>query len=375
MRRMLMWYFLQNKRLFKKYSFILILCLVPILIGAIRLGTREESGMLKIALCVSDPQDELATGIVREIKESDALVQYLDCPTEEKAIELLRSYEVDAAWIFPSTLREDLENNAHQKVVNPVVRVLEREDTIMLTMSREILCKSIYPYFSYASYVDFVRNDIGLEEVSDAELQEAYNRTMVEGSLFRMEYLDGQKEETTTNYLLAPLRGILAIWLVLCGFAASMYYIQDEKEGIFSRIPIRQRFVLSFVLHGVLLTDAIIVLLIACKLSGVFTSLHAELLSAILFAGCTLVFCNLLRMICKTLERLGCCIPIILSGMLVLCPVFLNVHKFKAIQYLLPPYYYLKSIHSTYYLYGMVIYILVVGTLCILIHYRQNKDN
>ena len=307
------------------------------------------------------------------MKERDALLQYVDCETEEEAKELLCNYEVDAVWVFPENLQKNLQKVAHNKMIEPVVKVIEREDTILLIMSREILCKSLYPFYAYVSYKDFVINDIGLAEVSEEEFQKEYNRTLVEGNLFQMEYLDGQIEEES-NYLLAPIRGILALWLVLCGFAASMYFMQDEKEGVFSRIPVKKKLGLSFVLQAVLLTDAVVVLLIACKMADVFTVLHRELLSAILFVGCIMVFCNLLRLLCQTLERLGSCIPIMLMGMLVLCPVFLDVKKFRVIQYLLPPYYYLKSIHSTFYLYGMTIYIIVVGIMCVWIYRWQNKE-
>ena len=372
MRRLVMWYFLQNKRLFKKYSFIIILCMVPVLVGAIRMVAQEDSGVLRIVLCACDSQDEFSKGIIEDLKERDSLLHYIECDTEEQARELLSNYEADAAWIFPENLQENLQDVAHNKMIEPVVKVIEREDTVMLIMSREILCKSLYPFYTYASYKDFVINDIGLTEVSEEELQNEYNRTMVQGNLFQMEYLDGQVEEES-NYLLAPIRGILALWLVLCGFAASMYYIQDEKDGVFSCIPIKKRLPMSFVMQAVLLTDAIVVLLVACKIVGVFTAFHIEVINGLLFVGCTMVFCNLVRILCRTMERLGSCIPIMLVAMLVLSPVFLDVKKFRVIQYLLPSYYYLKSIHSVFYTYGMVVYIAVVGVLCVVIYRRKSN--
>ena len=127
-------------------------------------------------------------------------------------------------------------------------------------------------------------------------------------------------------------------------------------------------------MHAVILSDAAIVLLIALKLAGVFTSWQRELVGILLFAGCTLVFCNLIRLLCRSPERLGACIPILLMGMLAMCPVFINSRSFGVLPYLLPPYYYLKSIHSTYYLYGMVIYIGVIFILCVLIFLWRNRN-
>lgn len=372
MMRFVVWLYLLNKRLLKKPSFVLILALVPLLIGAMYLGAKEDSGVLKIALCMNNPEDEISVEIVNGLQDSNSIIQYVRCDDEEKAREWLTSYEIDAVWVFPKNLKQELENAAHKKRIDAVVTVVEREDTVSLIVSREILCKTLYPFFSYYSYEDFIRDDMGMKEISAEELREAYNRTLVEGCLFKMEYPDGQQVEEA-NYLLAPIRGVLAVWLVLCGFAASMYFIQDEQKGVFSKVPINNRLAISVVSHVVLLIDAALVLLIGCKMAGVFTQWTGEVLSVILFAGCILVFCNFIRLLCGTMERLGICIPILLMIMLVLCPVFLDFKKFRIIQYLLPPYYYLKSIHSVYYVYGMIIYFVIMGIACVLLSKWQNR--
>lgn len=370
MRRIAVWYILLNKRLFKKWSFLLILCIVPLLVAGMRLASQQESGIATIALCMRNPADELSAGIVEQLQADRDVLRYVVCETEEAARGLVESFEADAAWIFPEDLTGSIQAAALRKRVKPVVTVVEREDNVPLTFSREILCSALYPAFSYAVYEDFVRDDLGLE-VDAEELLQAYERTLVEGSLFQIEYFDGQVVEDS-NYLLAPLRGILALWLVLCGFAASMYYIQDEQRGTFSWMPVRHRLWMAFGFHAVLLSDAVVVLLIACRLAGIFTIWYKEVVNAVLFMGCAMVFCNLVRLICGTLERLGSCIPILLMGMAVVCSVFINVDRFKLLQYLLPPFYYLRATHSTYHIYLMAAYICAVSAMCVLVSGCKN---
>lgn len=364
MRRLVVWYILLNKRLFKKYSFLFILCMIPLLVGAVRLMAQEESGIVSIALCPNCSDDELVYTIIGQLLDDNGVLRYEVCDTEEEARKKVEKYEADAAWIFPQNLTECLRETAADKYIQPVIEVVEREDTIPLIFSREILSGVLYQYFSYEVYVDFVRDDMGLE-IGDAELREVYESKQVEGNMFRLEYMDGQSDEEN-SYLVTPLRGMLALWLVLCGFAASMYFIQDEQRGHFSWVPMRHRLWVAFGFHGVLLSDAAIVLLVSCKLAGVFTLLPSELLCVLLFSGCTLVFCNFIRILCGTPERLGSCIPILLAVMVVLSSVFVNIKNWKPVQYLLPPYYYLKSIHSVRYLYGMLIYLGIGFVLCVL---------
>lgn len=368
-------YFLLNKRLFKKISFLMILCLVPVLVIGIRIAAKEESGIVKIVLCMQNPKEELSAEILEKLLKKDSVFRYSVCETPSQAREMVINYEADAAWIFPENLKEELEKTAFTKKIKPIVTVVEREDNVSLMFTREVLCNTLYPSFSYAVYKSFVRNDLGIDEIQadDAQLLEAYNQNLIEGSFFQMEYPDGQADEKI-DYLLAPVRGLLGIWLALCGFAASLYYMQDEQRGTFSKIPARGRLWMAFYSHAVLLSDAVVILLLGCALAGVFTVWHIEILSAVLFACCTVVFCNLLRMICRTPAFLGSCIPIALLGMLVICPVFIGINSWKGLRYLLPLYYYLNSIHNPYYLNAMAVYAAVVTGLCILLHWWQNRN-
>lgn len=375
MRRKVNWFFLINKRLFKKYSFILMLCLVPFLVWGMRLAAQKESGIVRIALCMRNPEDRLSAEIVEHLINEDSILRYVVCETEESAREMVTGYEADAAWIFPENLLQSLQETTSGKVIGPMVTVVEREDSVPLVFSREILCSAIFPYYTYEVYRDFIRDDLEIdkEEVSDAELREAYNRTLPDDSFFQLVYLDGQAAEEQ-NYLLAPIRGILALWLVLCGFAASMYYIQDEQSGTFDRIPVKRRLWISFGMQGVLLADAVVILLIACRLAGIFTVWQREAVSAVMLACCTMVFCSLARLLCRTMERLGGCIPILLLGMLILCPVFVEIKGWNAVKHLLPLYYYLKSVHSVYYLYEMALYVVVFAALCYLAARWQDRS-
>lgn len=367
-------FWLLNKRLFKTYSFLVILCLVPVLVAGVRLGTRENSGIAKILLYLPNPEDELSFQIASGLMEDNGVLYYELCDSEEVARKAVESFQADALWIFPRDMRKTLADAAVSGLrrEDGTVAVVQREDDVRMLFTRQILCAQLYPVFSYEMYVDFVRNECGLPDVTEEELREAYNATLVEGSLFRMEYLDGGPVEDS-NYLLAPVRGILALWLVLCGFAGAMYYMQDEQRGVFSRLPISRRLSWAFGVQGVLLFDAIVIMLAALKIAGVFTTWSREIPAAVLLGSSVLVFCNLIRLLCRRPERLGSCIPLMLTGMLILCPVFLDISGLRPIQYLLPPYYYLKSIHTTFYLWGMVCYTIVLAFVCILLYHRQSR--
>ncbi|MCM1186004.1 MAG: hypothetical protein NC251_05645 [Lachnoclostridium sp.] len=368
-------YFLLNKRLFKKLSFIMILFMVPVLVAGIRIAAKGESGIVKIVLCMQNPEEELSAEILGKLMKKDSVFRYSICGTPSEAREMVANYEADAAWLFPENLEEELQKAAFAGHIKPVVTVVEREDNASLMLTREVLCNTLYPAFSYAVYENFVRSDLNISETQadDTQLLEVYHQNLIKGSFFQMEYPDGQADEGI-DYLLAPVRGILGVWLALCGFTASLYYMQDEQRGTFSKISARNRLWMAFYSHGVLLSDAVVILLLGCGLAGVFTVWHREIFSAVLFACCTVAFSNLLRLICRTPALLGSCIPVALLGMLVMCPVFIGINSWKALRYLFPLYYYLNSIHNPYYLKAMVIYAAAATVLCILLHWWQTRE-
>lgn len=363
---------LLNKRLFKKYSFWMIMCLVPVLVAGMRLALREESGVAGIAIYQGNPRDDSTAEVIRQLTEEKTLLRYVFCETQEEARALVVGGRVNAALIFPRDLQAAIEQAAAGKRVEPVVTVVEREDSVTLVLVREILSSVLYPYYSYEVYKDFVRGNCGLGELGDGELLKSYNETKMENGLFRIVLLDGTVWEDK-GYLLAPVRGMLALWLVLCGLASSLYFMQDELEGTFDRVPLRRRLWTAFGMQAVLLCDGAVILLQALKIGGLFTSWPVEVFSLVLFSCCIAAMSVLLRLLCRIPERLGCAIPILLLAMITFSPVFISVTGWRAVKLLLPSYYYLQSIHDSRYLCGMVIYAVTAAGICVLLDGWRSK--
>jgi hypothetical protein len=350
---------LLQKRLLKKGGFLLMLCLAPLLAAGVGRLSTEPAGIATIALYL--PEGDASAQEISERLLDSGILRYLPCGDEEEARTQVETGEADAAWIFPEDLSERLEELGDKRRVRPVVTVVERKDSVPLILGREILSSAIYPSFSYQVYAGYVRDELGLEEMTDEELRRVYDSVAVEGSLFQMMYPDetpGNAEDFT--YVQAPLRGILAVWFTFVGLAAALWFMQDEERGVYGRVPATKHLWASYIAGAAFLLDAVVVLLLSCKLAGVFTDWKKEVMSCAVFAVCVLAFANLLRMLCRTPRRLGMTFLPLLAAMLALCPIFLNLPYFKAGKLLLPPWYYLQSVHNTRYIYEMAIYTVIL---------------
>lgn len=343
-RRVVLYYILLSKRFLKKLSFILLLCAVPVLSLCLRNASRENSGMLKVALCMEDPEDETVRALVEELTHADSVLKCFPVETEGTARKMVESGEADAAWIFQEGFTGRIEEMIADGMrgEGPIL-VVEQEDNVVLQLARIKLFGALYPSLSYALFRDFVHSDLGID-VPEEELRSYYEMYGEERDLFRFAHSGAEERSVEeANYVTAPLRGMLAILILVCGLAADMFFLQDGAAGVLDAFSLRTRRRYAYVYQLAAMAPAAAAVLIALFLLGDFGGAAGELLWMALYLADCMVFCNLVRILSGTAGRLGAGIPILTLGMLVICPVFFNLRQLRAVQCLLPPYHYLSA--------------------------------
>jgi len=350
-----------NKRLLKKISFLIILCSIPLLVLGVNLMAKQESGILRVILCQEDA-DDLSEKIVSQLLDMKSALSFVEVETEEEAIRLVQANKADAAWIFPEDFEGVMKTYFQEGIWDePLIRVVEKEDNVMLHLSREVLFGGLYSSITYTVYEQFVRTEVlDGTEVSDEELWESYQKTNMEENMFVFSYLDGETADMGTSYMLYPVRGLLALVIVLCGLALGLYFMQDEQNGIFIRLPLN-RTVLGSVLYQMPgLVDVGLVVLLALFFSGLAIGMLTELGLMFVYLWMVAGFSDLVRRLCKKQVRLGALIPMLVLVMLAVTPIFMGAPNMKWLQLLLPPYYYINALHSNAYRIGMLVYVAVI---------------
>lgn len=360
MKRIAKWFLLLNKRLYKKLSFILILLLIPVLVFSYSNVAREDSGVMTIALAQVG-EDAMATGVINDLLEEGSLIRFLDCATPQEAKDLVAEGEADAAWIFPQDMEEKVYRfvaNATRK--NAFIQVIERESTVPVILAREKLSGAMYANCSRAMFISFIRSNVPeLSNKTDEELEKHYEAISVDGDFFQfalMESSQASQAPQEANYLLTPVRGLLAVVTVLSGLATAMYYIHDEKAGTFSWIPEGRKGWVEFGCQMICVLNVSAVILLALGLSGLAASMGREVLMLLLYAICTALFCMTVRRLCGKLAVLGTVLPLLVVVMIVICPIFFDLGMLRIWQYFFPPTYYINAQNSDYYLILMGVY-------------------
>lgn len=364
MKNMGKWFLLLNKRLYKKVTFLLILVLIPVLVMGYGAVAREESGVLTVALAC-EGEDPTATQIMQELKDGSNLIRFVICDDPETARAMVNGQRADAAWIFEDELEEAIYRFALDPArKNAFVQIIEGESTIPLKLVREKLSGVLFARTSRAYYLDYLRQNVPeVKDATDEELLRYYDDFASEAKFFEFAYLDGEIREEdaqSASYLLSPVRGLLAVVIVLGGLAAAMYYIQDEKLGTFSLVAQNRKAPVEFGCQMIAVVNVSAVALIALAFSGLTVSLGRELVLFLLYTVSTALFCMTVRRICGSVGALGTLLPLLVVVMLVVCPVFFDLGALRTVQYLFPPTYYIHAAHSDYYLSLQVVYTAVL---------------
>lgn len=354
--------FLLNKRLCKKKSFLALWLMLPLLTVGMQWISGQESGVLHILLYTQKPSDAWSEQIVNELVQMNSVILFERTEQLEQAYEQVQVGKADAIWIF-SDMQEKVEavfqtGERREALVN----IIEQTDTVALHLAREKLYGVLYPYLSYELFSTFIEDTFTLiEPIAEEEMRSFYEESTVEENLFRVAYSAyNQDTKQESSYLVMPLRGILAVFLFLCGAACTMYNKQDREGGMYLQLSETRKFWLEVGSYMMMLWCAGFFVIVTFWFLGIFTSWQQELLTMLLYGIIIAGICYLLRRCLKTTTAIGVSLPIFAVLFLVCSPVFLHSNQFRMLQNILPVTHYIQAVHEPALLVSMLWYAVII---------------
>ena len=369
------WLLMLNKRLYKKAAFVTIMLFIPLCVFALGIAAEQQSGFVSIVLAREDNADPVSTELVNSFMSEKSLVRFTLAASPAEAVSEVKSGGADAAWIFPTDMKSEIEKYAATgSNKKPFIKVIEREENVFLRLTREKLSASLFGYSAKVRYIDFARTNIPDIDLTDAELIDYFDNVSVSEELFTIGSVgDFDTDGQGANYLVAPIRGILAILIMLCGMAATIFYMQDERSGTFALVKSKNRIYVSAACVMIAVMNIAAVTLLALFLSGIATAFLNELVSLILYALCCTAFCLLLMQIFRNLRLFAATIPLFVIAAGVFCPVFFDLRQTAIIGHLLPPTYYINAAYSNSYKLYMLLYLTALTALIIAFQWAKGK--
>ncbi len=348
--------FLTNKRLFRTYSFLVLLLMIPLTAVSLSFISTADKGVVTIAVSAKDGEESSQKGtdpavgdVLKRLKEHTSIIRFLEKQSAEEAIRAAARGQADAAWVFSPDYNAALALSAEGRP-QIIAEVYTKEDTVFMRLAREKLFAAVYPDLSRRIFRSFIAGTMG--EIPDDDFLKYYSLEASEKSLVRFSFTDSvfQPEAAVRgDYLLFPVRGLLSVLIFAAGIAAAVFYAQDEKNGCFTWLSGtgKHSMLLCYTGSAVFWTGAFS--LLALKLTGTSVSALYELLLMLLYGVSVTALCGILLKILRKAEYLTILLPAAILLILALCPVFLNFRTFRVFSRLLPAFHYLHAVGSAGY--------------------------
>ena len=365
-RNALVWSWLLTKRLYKKPSFIAILILIPLIIAGYGLVAQSESGMMTIAVCCEDSSDSFVTELRDELVNSSSVIRFISDIDQQEATQMVYDGVIDAVWVIHSGLYDRIMDYVSDSYTNQgFVTVIIREQTVPLMLANEKLSAKLFVTTARLCFLNYFRDNASeFDDQTDEKILAYFDDVQIDESLFSFSYVDEVDGNVDSlNYLMLPVRGLLAILVLVSGFSSSMYYILDERDGLFSRIALQQRHYAEFLAHIICVGNVTVFVLLSLFVSGWFVGFLKEIIVGIVYVLCCTSFCRLLRLICKTTTVLSTAMSVLTIIMLIVCPVFISAPEFRLVSLAFPPTYFIHAAYNWSYVLYMALFSLVLLSL------------
>lgn len=360
------WFLILSKRLYKNKIFLFFLILIPLFTLFIGFISKEDSGFLNIGI-VLERENAFSKEILANLKDSTNLIYFSEYEDKSEGLELLQAGKLKALWIFSSEAEEIIKNySAKEGIKEPIVQVIEREDNVLLNLSREKLAATIFKTYAPYIYLDFVNTELPmLKNLSREEKLSYFEIFPKENPLFKMTtFENGDTTEKMTNYLLSPLRGFFSILIVVCGLCVVLLLLEDREKELFVWLPPRYRFFeeAGTVFLAVLYLSFFVV--VSLFLVGLNVNFFREILLSVCYSVQVTAFVLLIKEFISSKKVVVLLIPFFALIMIGVCPIFFDISGLLVLQLIFPPTYYLQGIYQNRYIMYLLIYtILLFGII------------
>ena len=349
-------FILLNKRLYKQATYVILLLMIPIAVLLFKTAAESDSHVMKIGIYAEDKNAVSARSLIDELRTVREEISFTEYASEDEAIKDVTSAKLDEAWIIPAGIDETFERLAVGKRPKDTIRVYEREQGVTHLFMQELLESKAFKIYAPGVFEKGAAKVIGEDGGLDEFVKTFYDKAP--GSSIFMYARLGDNTVKEESYLLMPVRGLLAILLLITSFAASIFYMEDSDNGLFIYWHSKFKNLRALGYYSVVMINSAVLVLLALVLSGMSVGVITEAVNMVVYCVALILFSMIVRMVFGSVKTMGVVMPLAVIVSIVLSPVFIDIKGFRAAQVFVPSFYYLMSTYDSYWLIRMCVYCL-----------------
>lgn len=346
------WYIAINKRLLKRFEFIAMLIILPLLVMGFMWVSKQDKGLISIGIVSENMEDNDISGIVDRLTNEKSVINFQVYEGESRAKEELLKGELDAVWILPQSL-EDIKRGS--------IKIIQKENNPAVGLASEKLYSLLYPHISHSVYINYM-NKINIYD--NDELDEYFYRIKINGDFIEFQSIEGESPYDKLDYITYPVRGFMCIWLFVGVMISEIYFLNDDRNGLFSMMDKRRKRLIAPVYSIGISLNLSLVMLCTLFITGQAGDIFREIISMIFLLMSLILFVDIIKSIFFKTEYLEVLMLPGILFMIILSPIIFDIRIFGIMwpSRLNPIYYYLNGIADMEYLadFGMFIIVLVL---------------
>ena len=326
------WYITLNKRLLRRFEFIVMLLILPILVLGMMAVSSRKKGLLDIGIVVEKGSDNEVKRVAHTLMEGESVIDFSIYEEEELAKEEILKGKLDAIWVLPHSL-ESIDNGS--------IKIYQTDNSTIKNIAREKLYSALYPYIAYSEYIKYM-NKINVYE---KDILDKY---------FKNISIDGD---------------FIKLWLFVGVMTANIYFLADEKKGLFSMMDKQLKRVVAPVYSVGISVNMAVVMLVTLILTKQSGGIFRELIGIVMLLTAFIILADILKQSFDFHILEAVILPSVLF-LIVFAPIIFDIRMFGVayIYRLNPIYYYLNLINDREVVFEFAVFILVIFILDIIFY-------
>lgn len=350
MRQMGVQFLLFNKRLLKRPVYLIILLLMPLTVFLLsRTQAESPSGIRAMLYAEGEDwkeQEDLLDKIIGRLLVEDATVRFTLAESEDELKRAVLKQEADCGYVFPEDFSERLRNDDWKRSVTFYCG----EDTMIPMLVNELLYTSVFQVYSEDAFIDYMGTAYGEEAGgrtnAENKAEELLNLYLTNGSTFSFAYYGDlaeagnnhqadeadeayeayNKEKQKTADLTAgvvPVRGMLALFMMLSAFCGLVDHKRDHEAGRF--VWVKNKWAVQLMMILIPTTGAALVSLICIGASGSWQGTRTEIASVIIYIFALTAYAMIWGLLFRSEHAVVASVPFLMIATILFSPVFWNL--------------------------------------------------
>ena len=348
-----------QKRVALKPIFIAVLLLIVLLSAVYPLLSNGGGSVITVAI-YADERDEAVKPVVEDLVGHRGMIVCYTVDSAEAAREAVVNGTADAGWVFLPDLNDRIGRflSGDDPDDRAIVMCYEKENNVYLNLSRERLFTAMFESVSRAVFVEEMFRVSGAEPTEE-NIRRYFSESIRKDEL--IEFRDGSNNLLQKqDYMISPLKGLLAILIFAGGMAAAIMCAKDEHSGIY--LAVGRGRALGFKLLEIFIPtlDLGLAVYAALALLGLIAEPGRDALLLFAYVLASAALCFLLAEILRTPVRLSIALLLIILLSIAAAPIFISIGQLRALSYCLPCYHYLVGEYND----DGILYLFLYAAVC-----------